>query len=509
MITAKLLPYQREAAERIARMKSMLLADQPGLGKTFTSLGALEISGALTAGGIVLIIGPVITCDTAWVPTIKTQMPEVNVIDGFTGSRAKRDKRIRDSLSESKPNIIVTNHESIGIDKLNKPHVKALHELHYTAILIDESHAVLPTKEDYPALVTQFWRGLYSINDKDEDILRIAISGTPDRGKPYYRFGTWRFLMPIALGFKRVQYQDWLKRHFYVYDITIPVKRDGRQFEVTVQKIGHMLNPAKWIELDHHLMVRRTKREVASQLPNKQYVDVDIPFTAALITAYGDYVHNVLLEDDGSVGNALVFALRAMQFATCQWNDVDGAFLPISKGESPKRDWLVHWLHERNLHNSAEELPESKVVISSQFTKVLNWLKEELHEHGITSEIISGDTPPARRKSIQEQFQDPANPLRVVLLSATLGVGIDLDAADDLIFIDIPRNPDIQEQVEDRIHRVSRVHQVTIWRLRSRGTIDMVIAAKNDDTYNETRALMDGVRSVEFERNVLARIGIR
>ena len=177
-------------------------------------------------------------------------------------------------------------------------------------------------------------------------------------------------------------------------------------------------------------------------------------------------------------------------------------------GESPKRDWLIHWLKERNLHRDAEALPESQVVISSQYTRVLNWLKEELHEHGITAEILSGDVSQKDRVRIQKDFQDSTHPLKVILLSSTLGVGIDLDAADDLIFIDIPRNPDIQEQVEDRVHRVSRIHQVTIWRLRSRGTIDMAIAAKNDETFHATRSLMDGVRAVDFERNILARIGV-
>lgn len=509
MISDKLKPYQREAAERIARNRSMLLADQPGLGKTFTSLGALEISGALVPGSTSIIIGPVITCDTAWVPTIKTQMPEVNVIDGFSHSRAKRGRRIKDSLSDVMPNVIVTNHESIGISKTGKPHIPILHELNYSAILIDESHAVLPTKEDYNDLVTQFWRGLYSINPTDRDILRVAISGTPDRGKPHYRFGTWRFLLPLALSPKRVLYQDWLKKNFYTYNVTIPVRRNGSVFDVQVQKIGQMLNPKKWVQIDSQLMVRRTKREVAQQLPDKQYMDIDIPFTDDLYDAYEKYYQESLKADDGTVANALVFALRSMQFATCEWEFVDDVFHPIANCASPKRDWLVHWLRERNLHDDADELPESKVVISSQFTKVLNWLKEELHVHGIHAEIISGETNHAERKRIQDAFQDSSNPLRVVLLSATLGVGIDLDAADDLIFVDIPRNPDIQEQVEDRIHRVSRVHQVTIWRLRSRGTIDMAIAAKNDEAYTQTRTLMDGVRSVDFERNILARIGVR
>jgi len=85
MIADKLKPYQRVAAERIAKEQVMLLADQPGLGKTFTSLGALELSGVLKKGSTALVLAPLITCDTAWVPTIQAHMPEVNVIDAFFG----------------------------------------------------------------------------------------------------------------------------------------------------------------------------------------------------------------------------------------------------------------------------------------------------------------------------------------------------------------------------------------------------------------------------------------
>jgi len=509
MISDLLKPYQRNAAERIARNKSMLLADQPGLGKTFTSLGALELSGVLQPGAVAIITGPLITCDTAWLPTIKSHMPEVNVINAFTGSRIKRNKSIQDNLRNDVANIIVTNHESIGISKKNVAALPILQELDIAAILIDESHAVLPMDYDYPNEATQFWRGLYALNKEDKPMLRLAISGTPDRGKHHYRFGTWRFLMPARLSPYKSKYIDWLQRNFYTYKVTVPVKRaGGKPFDATITKVGHMLNPLTWSRIDAAMMVRRTKAEVASELPAKQYLDVDIPFTDKLLHAYQDFTHEFINEDDGSKGNALVYALRSMQFATCEWKFVDENLIPIMGGESPKRDWLIHWLKERNLHRDAEALPESQVVISSQYTRVLNWLKEELHEHGITAEILSGDVSQKDRVRIQKDFQDSTHPLKVVLLSSTLGVGIDLDAADDLIFIDIPRNPDIQEQVEDRVHRVSRIHQVTIWRLRSRGTIDMAIAAKNDETFHATRSLMDGVRAVDFERNILARIGV-
>lgn len=509
MISDLLKPYQREAAERIVRTGSMLLADQPGLGKTFTSLGALELSGVLTAGRVAIVISPLITCDTAWLPTAQSYMPEVNVIDAFSGTRLRRGQRIKDQLRDDMPNLIITNHDSIGISKQNISAVPQLITQDYAAIIIDESHAVLPMTYDTMAEATQFWRGLNVLNT-DTVELRIAVSGTPDRGKFHYRLGTWRFLMPELYMMPRVMYKDWLNNHFYNYEVSVPVKRrDGHVFETKIQKIGHMLDRDRWAKLDKAKLIRRTKSEVAQQLPDKQYVDVDVPFTTKLLHSYSDYAKEFMLEDDGTVKNALVYALRAAQYATCEWHTTDkDEFLPVLGGESPKRDWIFEWLRERNLLADADEAPTGKVVIASQYTKVLYWLQDELEREGVHAEILSGDIPQHKRSAIQQLFQDEHSNLRIVLLSAGLGVGIDLDVADDLIFIDTPRNPDIQEQVEDRIHRVSRIHNVTIWRLRSRGTIDVTISAKNDEVFQKTRSMLDGVRAVDFDRKIMERVGV-
>ena len=504
MIADMLKPYQRVAAERIADCKRMLLADQPGLGKTFTSLGALELSGVLTAGAVALVVAPLITCDTAWGPTIRKYMPEVNFIDGFSGSRKQRDKRISVSVRDDVPNVIVTNHDSIGVTPKDVPHLPSLHALRPVAILIDESHAVLPMQYDRPWDATQFWRGLYALNGESAGVLRLAISGTPDRGKLYYRFGTWRFLLPKQLGPKVTQYQDWLERTFFTW--RVPMRLRNRT--VNVLKVGHLRSPDNWKNLDRVLMIRRTKREVAQDLPDKQYVDVDVPFSVPLLQAYEDFVDEFVKTDDDSDSNALVFALRATQFAVCEWTSVDGVVTPVLGGESLKRDWLIDWLRSRNLHADADDAPMGKVVVSSQFTRVLVWLQREFERVGVKSEILSGNVSQAERLRVQREFQDADSSLRVVLLSARMGVGIDLDAADDLVFVDIPVNPDVQEQVEDRVHRVSRVHQVTIWRLRSRGTIDMTVSARNDEIYQQTRHLLDGVRNVSFERKVLERLGV-
>ena len=204
-----------------------------------------------------------------------------------------------------------------------------------------------------------------------------------------------------------------------------------------------------------------------------------------------------------------MYSLRAQQFATCEYEAVNNnpdVVRPKVKGLSPKRDWIVNWLTERNLGVDAPAPANGKVVIASQFSSVLFWLQAELKAEGFLCDVIAGSVPQSERRDIQVKFQDASSGLNIVLLSSSLGVGIDLDTADDLIFLDIPRSPDIQEQVEDRIHRVSRNHQVTIWRLRSRGTIDVLISANNDDVFHSTRSLLDGVRAVDFERNIIERI---
>lgn len=509
MIADMLKPYQRVAAERIVNAGCMLLSDQPGLGKTFTSLGALELSGVMTPGSVSIVIAPLITCDTAWLPTAQSFMPEVNVIDGFSGSRLRRSQRIAKSVRDDVANLIVTNHDSLGISKAGVSLVPSIIVQEFVAIIIDESHMVLPMKYDFMFEATQFWRGLNTINN-DSVAIRIAVSGTPDRGKFHYRLGTWRFLMPLIYEAPKVTYDGWLSEHFYTYEITVPIRKsDGFKFDAKITKVGHMLDKPRWAKLDSLKMIRRTKAEVASDLPPKQYVDIDLPFSDKLSRSYSSFTNEFILADDGSIKNALVYALRAAQFATCEWaEDAKGRFSPIVGGESPKRDWIFEWLRERNLLADPDVAPSGKVVIASQYTRVLFWLRDELAKDGVHAEVLSGDISQQERSRIQRLFQDESSFLRIVLLSAGLGVGIDLDVADDLILVDIPRNPDVQEQVEDRIHRVSRLHNVTIWRLRSRGTIDVTISAKNDEVFRETRAMMDGVREVDFDRKIMNRIGV-
>lgn len=83
------------------------------------------------------------------------------------------------------------------------------------------------------------------------------------------------------------------------------------------------------------------------------------------------------------------------------------------------------------------------------------------------------------------------------------GVSLTLDAADDVIIVDSTYSSDDQEQVEDRAHRISRMHNVTVWNLASRGTIDETIAKYTLKHEISIKKILDGERGIEYAKLLL------
>lgn len=379
--------------------------------------------------------------------------------------------------SSTAPIVVVANHDSLSIVG-GKARIPSLFKPYWSAVVIDESHTVLPITT--PNKLTNFWKGLQRLEMHDpQDPIRIAISGTPDRGKLEYRYGTWRFLNPMLAPEK---HWDWLEKHFNVYERQVTRTRK-------VRMVGALRNPSTWLEQDRKVVIRRTKEEVLPQLPPKTYHFIELPMTKEQKEEYREAEHRAMLEVVEKPNSMLTFAIKARQLAT------------YSEQGSNKLEWVVQWLTERGYF---EDLGiKGKVVIASQFVKTLTWLRDELAERGLVAAMLTGDMSPNARSSVQAKFQNPEDPLRVILLSGTMGVGIDLDVADDLIMLDLPYDPDRLEQIEDRIHRASNMHKVTIWHLLSKNSIDEAIAEKSTDRRIETRSLLDGSRGIDFSRKVI------
>jgi SNF2 family DNA or RNA helicase len=494
-----LYPYQQVAASRIKESRRILLADQPGLGKTLEVLAGLELAGLFGKPSTILIVTPIVNAQTTWRDTIERFVKpryDVGVVDVSKGTASQKSKQFKQVFGDV-PVIVLANHNALDMTAkgLRVPEIAGTP---YDAVVVDESHMVLPIKD--PRKLTNFWKGLLQLKF-GRDAFRVAVSGTPDRGKLDNRYGTWMFLHPEHMPASK---WVWLEENFWLNEQKVSRTR-------TVKVPAGLKSEQVWLERDKQWMIRRTKQEVLPQLPPKRYVDVEVELGREQQAAYAlrqlesvRKIYDAKVEERDS-GEAMVFALRARQLSTCSWKEVDGGVVPVVGGDSAKLDWLLEWFDERGFTERDDMADNSaKVVIVSSFSKVLHWLKAELDVRGIESAVLDGGASDSARASIQREFQTAG--LRVVLLSGSMGVGINLDAADDLIMLDSPYDPDRIEQIEDRVHRASNMHHVTIWNLIAQNTIDQAILEQVSKRYKVTRELLDGSRGVEFGRDILARL---
>lgn len=501
-IKSMLYGYQADAVQRIVQQRRIALLHDPGLGKTITTLGALEEDGMFERPSRMLVLATKTGAALTWEPTADRLLPHhVNILPAHTGSLPTRRRDLDAMLHVDAPLIVLANHAFLETQDFRAPD-SPLFGPKWDAVVVDESHRVLPTTELSDFRRTKFWQGLLALNWNDNAI-RLPLTGTPDRGKLNYRYGTYKFLLPEQFNVKDLHYEKWLLENFYV---------GFRKFKVGRHTVEQMVptrlkNEQKWIAFEQAMTDRKTKREVFTELPEKQYHDILLRMSAKLHKAYNKYLSDFKREDDESQDAADQFRIRATQFAICEWDIVQTGSgtkgTPRTRSDSPKRDWLIDWLSEHGFDGGPDQ--DNKVVIVSQFSSVLRWLQDELSVPGFASEILDGSLSTKQRLAVQDRFQnDPA--ARILLLNMSLGDSIDLDAADDMIFLDLVNDPDKTTQTEDRIHRVSRLHTVRIWRLRMLQSVDMAIATKNDDTYELTRALMDGARGIDYERHILERL---
>jgi len=550
-------PFQMKGARFAMEHKRVLIADEPGLGKTIQAIAA--VIGSKTTGSV-LIVAPKTAAYVTWPAELARWLSDISPDDPvhvIGGEITKLDRlRILQAIfkwdTENDPYtrspmampsrqwIIVSPnylrfkyklnakdkfvYDSAG-DKIIIPVREAIVPLlgiEYAAIIIDEAHQTLAGSRGDVKTMSAQSRGLRMLDVRD-DGLRIALTGTPFRGKHENLWGIANWLKPEEY----TGYWPWVMRYFQVYHDPV-FKQDI---------IGKLRSERELAKDARSFMIRRTKKKVLPELPEKQYGgtplwpkkkppqelhDAVAKYAKAIVgnpkdvhakqsheracasvAAWYDK-HNpiaVWLPMDGKQAKAylqmkreaqadiengtllansvLAEMTRLKQFANSYGLlDSNGDFQP--QFPSNKFDWLLQFFKERGIDDP--EPSGSRVVVASQFTRHINLFAAELRErHKINCYVLTGATSAQQRVQIQREFQsgktDKGGPSAEVLLMNTKagGTAITLDAADEMVVIDATHNVDDQVQLEDRIHRISRLHNVTIYNLASKGTIDQQI----------------------------------
>lgn len=540
--TAKALkPHQRAASQFISDREGILLADQPGLGKTLAT-----ISGIVGAGieGDILVLSPSAATQISWPHELKRWAPDDEVLTVIGGRKAREAElaKLRFLPSKSKRRWVLCNLE-MAKTKYHKPsvteegkktpggYVEVYPELFWmdyfgkkkqprlwSAIICDESHRALITKKTRPHEQTQIRCGLGRLS-LAEGGKKIAVSGTPFRGKLENLWGTLNWLFPS----KYTAYWDWINRWF---------STESNYFGGS--SVGDLsCDETAFYESIEPFTLRRTKAEVAKDLPPKQYagfvpdgmqIEYEgqerglvahwLPMSPKQARAYEQMEREAIarLENGTVVANGVLAEMtRLKQFASSygtleQKFDSEGYEIDVFKPDLPsnKLDWLIEFLAERGIDKDLHEGPEAnKVVVASQFTATIKVFEKALNDKGIQTVKITGGVSAKDRKAAAEIFQTDSGPQVFLLNTMAGGVALTLDRADDIVILDETFVPDDQEQVEDRVHRVSRMHNVTVHYVRSLGTIEERIARTTHGRETNIKQVLDGERGVDFARQLL------
>lgn len=553
-------PFQREGILFGLDKRRMLLADDPGLGKTLQTIGMM-IEGRVR--GPILVVANKSASSISWPNEIRKWAPDDVVMPfGAFVKPAAREKFFREIQALAEKNTdrriwVITNPEwvqakaetdaygnyvySEGKAKVVTARQPEFFGVEWGAIICDESHETLAAKTNNAKKWSQRRQGLGLLETTDDGI-RLSISGTPMRGRPENMFGHLQWLEPSEY----TSFWNWAKEHFVV-------EKSDSAFGSGVELASLKCEKEFYRGLSG-IMLRRAKGEVASDLPPKQYagtahpdgdvVGVWLPMDTSQKRQYEKFVESQSVVDENgaeldAVGILAIYTrmrqlanssaevveeLQPMPVVNDQGTplrdrdgkklyerDEDGNKLlfPVAVMKptlpSNKYEWLKEWLTERDLIGKGAK-GSQKVIIASQFKKMIDLMREDLEvNHGVASFAITGDTSAQERVRQQDEFQNnPDSPRLFFLQSKAGGTSLTLDMADDVIIVDEMWDPDVQLQIEDRAHRLSRHHNVTIWYLRSLDTIEEKIGVTVEERMDTCRGVLDRSRGIDIAKKLMS-----
>ena len=562
-------PFQMEGARFAMEHRSVVIADEPGLGKTIQSIAA--VIGSKTSGSV-LIVAPKTAAYVTWPAELNRWLAEVSPYDpiriiGGLVDKPTRLEILKDTLRWHvnyeafqrslgtqpgpitrqwvivSPNYLRFNFQLDGDKKFVydeyghkvvlpvREALTALLKVPWSAVIVDEAHETLAGATGNIKKQSAQSRGIRLLQIKP-DGLRIALSGTPFRGKHENLWGILNWIQPKTYtdsstrgGDGKLPYWRWIHKHFEVFHDDV----------WNQDIIGNLRSERELAREAKQYMIRRTKKKVAPELPEKFYggqplypnkkpppelladiaiqlgrkklddwydknnpIAIWLPMEGKQKTVYDQMKREAMahFENGTLLANSILAEMtRLKQFANSYGRlDNEGNYIP--QLPSNKFEWILQFLRERGI--DGPDPSGSKVVIASQFTKHINLFATELRNtHKIPCYVLTGETKTQDRVLFQNEFQSgklrtgKPSPEVIILNTKAAGVSITLDAADDMVVIDSTYNVDDQVQLEDRIHRISRVHQVTIWNLASKGTIDQQILRKTRETGRSLKRILN------------------
>jgi SNF2 family DNA or RNA helicase len=218
------------------------------------------------------------------------------------------------------------------------------------------------------------------------------------------------------------------------------------------------------------LMLRRTKEQVASDLPDKQEQVLELELNPRHRKIYQTHLQRERQKVLGLLGDlqknrmAIFTSLTLLRQASLDVSLIDGAYEGVP---STKLDALMEMV---------DDIVEDghRVLVFSQFTRFLGLARARLEAHGIEHCYLDGRT--RKRDVVIDQFRNGEAPVFLISLKAG-GFGLNLTEADYCVLLDPWWNPATEAQAVDRIHRIGQTRKVMVYRLVAKDTIEEKVMA--------------------------------
>jgi superfamily II DNA or RNA helicase len=423
-----LRPYQEQGLSWLKFIHDIasggVLADDMGLGKTLQTIALLLAVKQEEKSVKALIVAPT-SVVTNWVREIERFGPTLSVALWHGQQR----KEQQDELETA--DVIITSYALLRRDE------EMLKELDLSYAILDEAQHI---KNPMSATAAAAKR----LRAKR----RLALTGTPIENRLSEIWSIFDFVSPGLLG---------------------PLNKFEERFARPISDGDHK-TAARLRATIHPFILRRTKSEVAKDLPEKIEMDQFCDLAGEQKSLYTQVVREVRAQIMGDVERLgvsgahiqILAGLTRLRQAACDPRLL-GLPRPFSDEDSGKLIALRELVEEC-------EAGGHKVLVFSQFVTMLQLIKNALDKDGVNYEYLDGSTKD-RAERVEHFQNDPGCTVFLISLKAG-GTGLNLTAADTVIHFDPWWNPAVEDQATDRAHRIGQTKVVTAYRLVAAGTIE-------------------------------------
>ena len=427
-IKGELRHYQMEGLNWLNFLHQMqwggILADDMGLGKTLQVLTFIQqrINDKKSTS---LVVVPT-TLLFNWENEIKKFAPKLKAHYHYGGARQENTDDFNNY------HLIFTTYGILLRD------IEFLKDFSFEFVILDESQSI-----KNPA--SRRFKAASLLNAKN----RFALSGTPIENSTFDLFSQMSFVNRGFFG----------SANNFKENYSTPIDKDSN--EIVAAELQKLINP---------FVLRRTKEQVATELPDKTediiYCEMESG-QRQVYDAYRNQYKNQLLnkiEDEG-LGKSKLMVLEAL---TRLRQICDSPTLlkneEISETQSVKIKELIRHITEKTSNH--------KILIFSQFVEMLSLVKDELTKLNIEFEYLDGQRNTKQREQSVNNFQENEN-LRVFLISLKAGgTGLNLTAADYVYLLDPWWNPAVENQAIDRCYRIGQDKKVFAYRMICKNTVE-------------------------------------